>query len=161
VGDRIQSDPSKWVIEIGSYYLAFCEVPDEDRLPPVEKGKYIISDSFTLGDITVVPFLRVTILIQFKNGLREFDKEEAKRGWENFRGPKHERIRQYIDDIAVGASRKSTFDEVRVREVDLSLVSFSPFRPASSRLMPNALHEGGRRVESVIKLVTAAAVVTV
>jgi len=112
VSNKIQPNLTKWTIGSGSYD-AFFEALDaiQDQLPPVEKGKYIFGHEFTLADIAVAPFLGRTLLIQLKNGIGRFDKEEAKRGWEHFQGPKYERIRQYIDDIAARPSWKSTFDE--------------------------------------------------
>jgi len=114
VSNKIQPSVTRWAIGSGSYE-AFFEALDaiQDQLPPVEEGKYIFGDKFTLADIAVAPFLGRSLLIQLKNGIGKFDKEEAKRGWELFQGPKYERIRQYIDDIVARPSWQSTFDEVR------------------------------------------------
>lgn len=114
VNSKIQPNLVRWAIGSGSYD-AFFEALDaiQDQLPSVEKGKYILGDRFTLADIAVAPFLGRTLSIQLKNGLGNFDKEQAKRGWENFQGPKYERLRQYMDDIAARPSWQSTFDEVR------------------------------------------------
>jgi glutathione S-transferase len=113
VSNKIQPNLSKWANGSGSYD-AFFEALDaiQDQLPPVGKGKYIFGDKFTLADIAIAPFLGRALLIQLKDGLGKFDKEEAKRGWEHFQGPKYERVRQYIDDIVARPSWKSTFDEV-------------------------------------------------
>lgn len=114
VNSKIQPNLHRWAIGSGSYD-AFFEGLDaiQDQLPPLEKGKYILGDKFTLADIAVAPFLGRTLLIQLKNGLGKFDKQEAERGWERFQGPNYERLRQYIDDITERPSWQSTFDEVR------------------------------------------------
>lgn len=113
VNNKIQPNLVRWAIGSGSYD-AFFEALDaiQNQLPPVEKGKYILGDKFTLADIAVAPFLGRTLLIQLKNGLGNFDKQEAKRGWEHFQGPKYERLRQYMDDTTARPSWQSTFDEV-------------------------------------------------
>lgn len=113
VSNKIQPSLSRWAIGSGSYD-AFFEALDviQDQLPPIDKGKYIFGDEFTLADIAIAPFLGRSLLIQLKNGFGRFDKEEAKRGWENFQGPKYERLRRYIDDITARPSWQSTFDEV-------------------------------------------------
>jgi len=59
----------------------------QDQLLPVEKGRYILGNEFTLADIAVAPFLGRTLLIQLKNDLGKFNEQEAKRGWEHFQGP--------------------------------------------------------------------------
>lgn len=114
VSNKIQPNLSKWALGLGSYD-AFFEALDaiQDQLPPVGEGKYIFGNEFTLADIAIAPFLGRALLIQLKNGFGKFDKEEAKRGWEHFQGPKYQRVRQYIDDIAARPSWQSTFDEVR------------------------------------------------
>lgn len=114
VSNKIQPGLSKWTLGLGSYD-AFFEALDaiQGQLPPAGEGKYIFGDKFTLGDIAIAPFLGRVLLVQLKNGIGKFDKEEAKRGWERFQGPKYERVRQYIDDIAARPSWQSTFDEVR------------------------------------------------
>ena len=126
--NKIQPNLGKWANGSGSYD-AFFEALDaiQDQLPPVGKGKYIFGDKFTLADIAVAPFLGRALLIQLKNGLGKFDKEEAKRGWDHFQGPKYERVRQYIDDITTRPSWESTFDEARgnvYAELTHSLRSF-------------------------------------
>jgi glutathione S-transferase len=116
VNSKIQPNLSKWALGSGSYD-AFFEALDaiQGQLPPVEKGKFIFGDKFTLADIAVAPFLGRTLSVQLKKGLGKFDNQEAKRGWEHFQGPKYERLRQYIDDVAARQSWQSTFDEVRDR----------------------------------------------
>jgi len=120
VNSKIQSNLVRWAIGSGSYD-AFFEALDviQDQLPPIEKGKYMFGDKFTLADIAVAPFLGRTLLIQLKNGLGNFDKQEAKRGWELFQGPKYERLRQYMDDIAARPSWQSTFDETYLLEANV------------------------------------------
>lgn len=114
VSNKIQPNLSRWALGT-STYEAFFEALDaiQDQLPPVGEGKYIFGDEFTLADIAVAPFLGRSVLIQLRHGIGKFDKEEAKRGWELFQGPKYERLRQYIDDITARPSWQSTFDEVR------------------------------------------------
>jgi glutathione S-transferase len=114
VNGKIQPNLLRWAIGTGSYD-AFFEALDaiQDQLPPLEKGKYILGEKFTLADIAVAPFLGRTLLVQLKNCLGKFDKQEAERGWELFQGPKYERLRQYVDDITARPSWESTFDEVR------------------------------------------------
>ena len=130
VSNKIQPSLTRWALGT-STYEAFFEALDaiQDQLPPVEKGKYIFGSEFTLADIAVAPFLGRSVLIQLKHGFGKFDKEEAKRGWELFQGPKYERLRQYINDIAARPSWQSTFDEVRgqiqVKLVIPYLLSFS------------------------------------
>ena len=112
--NKIQPPLSKWALGT-STYSAFFEALDaiQDQLPPVEQAKYLFGDNFTLADIAVAPFLGRLVLVQLKHGFGKFDKEEAKRGWELFQGPKYERLRQYIDDITARPSWQATFDEVR------------------------------------------------
>jgi glutathione S-transferase len=114
VSSKIQPSLTRWALGT-STYEAFLEALDaiQDQLPPVEEGRYIFGDKFTLADIAIAPFLGRSVLIQLKHSLGKFDKEEAKRGWELFQGPKYERLRQYTDDIASRQSWQSTFDEVR------------------------------------------------
>jgi len=114
VSNKIQPNLIKWAFGT-STSESFFEALDtiQDQLPPVGEGKYIFGDKFTLADIAVAPFLGRSVLIQLKHGFGKFDKEEAKRGWELFQGPKYERLRQYIDDITARPSWQSTFDEVR------------------------------------------------
>ena len=146
VSNKIQPSLSRWALGT-STYEAFFEALDaiQDQLPPVEEGKYIFGDEFTLADIAVAPFLGRTVLIQLKYGFGKFDKEEAKRGWELFQGPKYERLRRYIDDITARPSWQSTFDEVRGGiQVELAYFSrlfLSLHRPTSSSLTPHALRE--------------------
>ena len=144
VSSKIQPNLVRWAIGSGSYD-AFFEALDmiQDQLPPVEEGKYIFGNKFTLADIAVAPFLGRTLLIQLKNGLGNFDKQEAKRGWERFQGPKYERLRQYMDDITARPSWQSTFDEVRYKlQAELTFnCSYVLRRPASSKPTSNALHE--------------------
>jgi glutathione S-transferase len=130
VSNKIQPNLGRWAIGSGSYD-AFFEALDaiQDRLPQAGKGKYIFGDKFTLADIAIAPFLGRSLLIQLKNGLGKFDKEEAKRGWEHFQGPKYERLRQYIDDIAARPSWKSTFDEVRINTCTQLACSSPSFLP--------------------------------
>ena len=122
VSNKIQPNLSQWAFGT-STSECFFEALDaiQDQLPPVGKGKYIFGDEFTLADIAVAPFLGRSVLIQLKHGFGKFDKEEAKRGWELFQGPKYERLRQYIDDITARPSWQSTFDEVR-SEIHAKLV---------------------------------------
>ena len=150
VSNKIQPSLSRWAIGSGSYD-AFFDALDaiQDQLPPIDKGKYIFGDEFTLADIAVAPFLGRSLLIQLKNGFGRFDKEEAKRGWENFQGPKYERLRQYIDDVTARPSWQSTFDEVRGRSTrswSIPYVTSFP-RPTSSSRTLNALRERGCRVK--------------
>jgi glutathione S-transferase len=118
VSSKIQPNLGRWALGSGSYD-AFFEALDaiQDQLPPVEKGKYIFGEKFTLADISIAPFLGRTLLVQLRNGIGKFDKQEAKLGWEHFQGPKYERLRQYIDDVAARPSWQSTFDEVRGKAV--------------------------------------------
>ena len=62
--NKIQPNLGKWANGSGSYD-AFFEALDaiQDQLPPVEKGKYIFGDKFTLADIAVAPFLGRALLI--------------------------------------------------------------------------------------------------
>ena len=140
VSNKIQPSLGRWTLGSGSYD-AFFEALDtiQDQLLPVEKGKYIFGDKFTLADISIAPFLGRTLLVQLKNGFGKFDKEEAKRGWEQFQGPKYERLRQYIDDITARPSWQSTFDEVR-GNIRAMLVCFSRYF-----LTPGLPHQGQRR----------------
>ncbi|KAF9788644.1 hypothetical protein BJ322DRAFT_1050249 [Thelephora terrestris] len=105
VSSKIQPNLGRWALGSGSYD-AFFEALDaiQDQLPPVEKGKYIFGEEFTLADISIAPFLGRTLLVQLRNGIGKFDKQEAKLGWEHFQGPKYERLRQYIDDVAARPS---------------------------------------------------------
>ena len=122
VSNKIQPGLGRYALGSGTYD-AFFEALDtiQDQLPPVEKGKYIFGDKFTLADIAVAPFLGRSVLIQLKHGYGKFDKEEAKRGWENFQGPKYERLRRYIDDIIARPSWPATFDEVRGSKIHVKL----------------------------------------
>ena len=151
VSNKIQPNLVKWGIGSGSYDAFFGALDaTQDWLPSVERGKYIFGDEFTLADIAVAPFLARTLLIQLKNGIGRFDQEEAKRGWEHFQGPKYERVRQYLDDIAARPSWQSTFDEVR------SGVHTKPAHSLHHFLSLGLSHQGSHRT-SPIKL----AVVTV
>lgn len=128
VSNKIQPPLSKWALGT-STYGAFFEALDaiQDRLPPVEQGKYLFGDNFTLADIAVAPFLGRSVLVQLKHGFGKFDKEEAKRGWELFQGPNYERLRQYIDDITARPSWQTTFDEVRTKVLMKLVYSLPPF----------------------------------
>lgn len=119
VNSKIQ--PNLWKYALGSgSYDAFFEALDaiQDQLPPVGEGKYLFGDKFTLADIAVAPFLGRTLFVQLKNGIGKFDKEEAKRGWEYFQGPKYERLRRYINDVTARPSWQSTFDEAYLVKIN-------------------------------------------
>jgi len=120
VSNKIQPNLTKWALGSGSYN-AFFEALDaiQDQLPPAGKGKYIFGDKFTIADIAIAPFLGRSILIQLRNGLGKFDKEEATRGWERFQSPEYERLRQYIDDITTRPSWQTTFDEALLIKINV------------------------------------------
>lgn len=148
VNNKIQPNLVRWALGSGSHD-AFFEALDaiQEQLPPIEEGKYLFGNKFTLADIAVAPFLGRTLLIQLRNGIGKFDEQEALRGWERFQGPKYERLRQYISDITARPSWQSTFDEVRGNVRAMSRVgpplTLFPFRSPTSykQPLPSSLHE--------------------
>jgi glutathione S-transferase len=83
----------------------------QSLLPPVNQGKYLFGNKFTLADIAIAPFLGRFLVVALKHGLGKFDKDDGKRVWDTLQGPTYERLWQYIKDISERKSWKDTFDE--------------------------------------------------
>ena len=84
----------------------------QQRLPPIEKGRFAVGE-WSIADIAAGPLL-VRIVMMLEHDLGKYNKGEGPKTLEVLRGPKYQRIMQYLEDVKEWPSFKTTWDEVSV-----------------------------------------------